>query len=342
MKIIERLKTDRKFLLKVVGLAIATLVVPYLTIPGLMIWWFYKTHKISKMVKVIVMGLFGASTILLLVFGIAIYAKDLEPHLTVSEPSGNTKVQAKQITLKGNYDPPDRVVWVNSKRVPSTNGSFEAVYDLQEGENKIDVTAGKWKRAHVYLTVIRELTAEEIAAKTTPTSQPTTASVQEPTKAPTAVKQTTPTPQPTKLPQTPEQVIEAKIRASVKKRTNTDKDKIIEVRVNKAFDNDKEYVVFVSINADDNLSEDWIKKGIWGDMTDIYIALYKQPVGIRQAAIVANFPMKDKYGNTSDDAVMKTSLEANEAKKVNWNQDEATLSLQILPNVWDIQINLFK
>lgn len=343
MKIIEKLKTDRKLLLKVVGLIIATLVVPYLTIPGLMIWWFYKTPRISKLVKILVSGLFGASTILLLIFGIAIYAKDLDPHLTVSEPSGNSKIQAKQITLKGNYDPPDRVVWVNNKRVPSNNGSFETVYDLQEGENKIDVTAGKWKRAHVYLTVTRELTDEEIAARATPTPTPksATVSVQEPTKTPTAIKQSTPTPQPTKSSETPEQMIENKIRASVGKRTNTNKDKIIEVQVNKAFDNNKEYLVFVSINGDDNLSDNWIKKGIRGDMADIYIALYKQPVGIREAAVFAYFPMTDKYGNTSDKMVMKTSLDSTITKKINWNQDEVTLSSQILPDVWT-EIDLTK
>lgn len=342
MKIIERMKKDRKLSLSVIGMVIATFVVPYLTIPGLILWWFYKKSKFSKKFKTFTTSIVGGLAVILMMFGFIAYAKDVEPHLSISEPTSATSVKAQQIDIKGTYDPSDRKVWINGNEITASNGSFETTYQLKEGENKIEVTAGNWKRARVNLTITRELTDEEIAARATPTPKSSSVTTQEPTKAPQVTKQATSAPQPTQPSQTPQQMIETKIRASVKKRTNMDKDKIAETRVNKAFDNDKEYVVFVSINGDDNFSEDWIKKSIWGDMTDIYIALYKQPVGVREATIVANFPMKDKYGNTSDEVVMKTSLEATEAKKVNWNEDEATLSLRILPNVWDTQINLFK
>lgn len=343
MKIIEKLKTDRKLLLIVIGMVIATFLVPYLTIPGLVLWWFYRKSKFSKKIKTITTSVVGGLVVILMMLGIIAYAKDIEPHLTVSEPVSATSIKTQQIAIKGTYDPTDRKVWINGKEVPVSDGSFETQYQLREGENKIEVTAGNWKRAHVYLTVTRELTDEEIAARATPTPtpKPTATAVQEPTKTPQAIKQSTPTPQPTKPSETPQQMIENKIRASVQKRTNTNKDKIIEVQVNKAFDNDKEYLVFVNINADDNLSEDWIKKGIWGDMADIYISLYKQPIGVREAAIFAYFPMTDKYGNTSDKVVMKTSLDTTEAKKINWNQDVATLSHQILPDVWT-EIDLTK
>lgn len=345
MKIIEKLKTDKKLLLIVVGFVIATFLVPYLSIPGLILWWFYKKSKFSKKAKTITTGVVGGLVVLLMIFGFIAYAKDVEPHLTISEPGSVTTVKGQQVTVKGTYDPVDRRVWINGKEVTASNGSFETTYQLKEGENKIDVTAGNWKRAHVHLIVTRELTEEEMAARVTPTSasKPVESTKQEPTKAPHVVKQATSTPQPTQQSQTPQQTIEAKIRTSITKKTgNNDKPKFIEIRVNKAFDNDKEYVVLASINADDNFFDDWIKKGIWGDMTDIYTALYKQPIGVREATIFAYFPMRDKYGNSKDEVVMKTSLDATEAKKVNWNESSATLSLQILPNVWDTQINLFK
>lgn len=334
MKIIEKLKTDKKFLLIVIGLVLATFLVPYLTIPVLILWWFYKKSKFSRKFKTIATGVVGGLIIVLMTLGFIAYAKDIEPHLTVSEPASTTSIKAQQITIKGTYDPVDRKVWISGKEIAASNGSFETVYQLKEGENKIDVTTGNWKRARVYLTVTRELTEAEKTARITqaPSSLPT--ATLQPTKDSVAPKQVTPTLKPTTSPKTPEQAIEDKIRASVAKRTNTNKDKIIEIRINKAFDNDKEYLVFVNMNADDNLSDDWIKKGIKGDMADIYIALYKQPIGVREATVFAYFPMIDKYGNTSDMMIMKTSLAATEAQKINWNQDESIISHQILPDIW--------
>lgn len=341
MKFTEKLKTDKKFLFTVISLVIATFIVPYLTIPGLILWWFYKKSKFSKKVKVIATTGVGGLFILLIGWASISYANDTEPHLTVTEPAVSSTIQASQITIKGTYEPIDRKVWINGQEITATSGSFETTYQLKEGENKLDVTAGNWKRTHVYLTVTRDLTDAEKAAKITqsPTSVPTVTS--EPKKDSVAAKQATPTPKPITSPKTPEQTIEDRIRASVAKRTNTNKDKIIEMQINKAFDNDKEYIVLVSINGDDNLSDDWIKRGIKGDMADIFIALYKQPVGVREATVFAYFPMTDKYGNTSDKMVMKTSLDAIEAKKINWNQDKITLSSQILPDVWT-EIDLTK
>lgn len=341
MSLSGKLKTDRRFLFLIIGLVIATFIVPYLTIPGLILWWFYKKSKFSKKVKLIVTSGVGGLLLLLVAWASVSYANDAEPHLTVSEPAANSTIQAPQTTIKGTYQPADRKVWVNGQEVSANNGSFETTYQLKEGENKLDVIAGNWKRAHVYLTVTRQLTDVEKAAKITqsPTSVPTVTS--KPTKDSVEAKQATPTPKPITSPKTPEQTIEDRIRASVAKRTNTNKDKIIEIQVNKAFDNDKEYIVLVSINGDDNLSDDWIKRSIKGDMADIFIALYKQPVGVREATVFAYFPMTDKYGNTSDKMVMKTSLDATEAKKINWNQDQIMLSSQTLPDVWT-EIDLTK
>lgn len=338
MQIIEKLKTDRKLLLVVIGLIIATFLVPYLTIPALILWWFYKKSKFSRKLKTIVTSGVGGLVVILMTLGFIAYAKDTEPHLIISEPTSTSSIKAQQIAIKGTYDPIDRKVWINGKEISASNGSFENQYQLKVGENKIEVTAGNWKRAHVNLTVTRELTDEEIAARATPTPtlapKPTATPTPQPVKAPTVVKQDNPTPQAPKPSQTPEQIIEARIRASVAKNTNTNKDKIIEIRITKVFNNDKEYSVFVSINADDNLSDSWIKRGIRGDMADIYIALYKEPIGVGEAIIFAYFPMTDKYGNTSDQIVMKTLLYATEANRINWNQDEVTLSSQILPDVW--------
>jgi len=168
MKVIEKLKANKK-LVVVIGLVIGIFLLPYLTIPGLILWWFYKKSKFSKKFKTIattaVCGLF----IVLMTLGIIAYAKDEVPHLSVTEPASTASIKAQQIAIKGTYDPTDRKVWVNGKEIAASNGSFETQYQLKEGENKIEVTAGNWKRARVNLIVTRELTDEELAARVTPT-----------------------------------------------------------------------------------------------------------------------------------------------------------------------------
>lgn len=142
------------------------------------------------------------------------------------------------------------------------------------------------------------------------------------------------TQQPTQISQTPEQKIEAKVKSSINAK------KIKGVQVTKQVNGG--YGVLIAINGDDNLSNDLIKKGIWLDMATIYSALYKEPMDVNEVAIVAYMDGVDKYGNTSNQVVMKTSLAKDEARKVNWKADHSSLGLQILPEVWMTDINRFK
>lgn len=139
----------------------------------------------------------------------------------------------------------------------------------------------------------------------------------------------------------PEQQIEQKIRSSLKAQTNNNKDKISEIRVNKSFGDQEGYVAIVTINVDDNLTDDLTKKGIWKDMSQIYTALYKDSKDTVEATVIANMDLTDKYGNKSNQVVLKTSLASLEASKVNWNQDESMLYLEILPKVWNTQTDRF-
>ncbi len=134
---------------------------------------------------------------------------------------------------------------------------------------------------------------------------------------------------------TPEQKLEAKVRASL-----SDSKKFKDVRITKQVNGN--YGILVTINAGDNLSDDLIKKGIWLDMASIYTALYKEPMDVNETVIIANMDLVDKYGNTSNQPVMKTSLAKEEAQKVNWSADQSMLGLQILPEVWTTDTNRFK
>lgn len=143
-------------------------------------------------------GLFLSFTSLMVLGGIA-YSKDVQPSLTVSEPNPNTTIKSDKVVIKGAYEPKDRKVWVNGKQIAATGGVFETTYKLKEGENKIDVSAGDWKRAYVNLVVIRELTDAEKAAKISPTLTPTSTPSLESIKATVSQKISalTPTPKPT-------------------------------------------------------------------------------------------------------------------------------------------------
>jgi len=98
---------------------------------------------------------------------------------------------------------------------------------------------------------------------------------------------------------------------------------------------DGSWDVSIEFKASDNLSRDFIKKGIELDMAEVYIALYTSNFkNINIVSIAALFPLSDKYGNQSDGVVYRTFLEKTEADKVNWTADKTTLKVSILPEVW--------
>ena len=96
--------------------------------------------------------------------------------------------------------------------------------------------------------------------------------------------------------------------------------------------------VFVEFNADDNLTTNLRKGSIESKMAEIYIALYTNSYNIRSASASAYFPLTDKYGNESSDVVYKSILNKTEADKVNWNANDASLKVSILPSVWTTSI----
>lgn len=93
--------------------------------------------------------------------------------------------------------------------------------------------------------------------------------------------------------------------------------------------------VEVELNAGDNLSTNLRKKGIESDMSELYITLFKSGKDIRKATVTAYFPLQDQYGNVNDRAIYQSVLTKEEANKVNWNADQSSLKLSILPGVWD-------
>jgi|ADGO01.1.fsa_nt_gi hypothetical protein len=78
-------------------------------------------------------------------------------------------------------------------------------------------------------------------------------------------------------------------------------------------------------------------KGVIGEqMADIYKALYTSGKDVRTVSIVANTTLTDQYGNESEEAVLKTTLDKAVADKVNFNASEADLQYSILPGLWTV------
>lgn len=126
--------------------------------------------------------------------------------------------------------------------------------------------------------------------------------------------------------------IEVAIRNSLPK-------KITDIRVTEQINGG--YGAVVIFNGSDNTSDEYIKKGIWLDMADIYSSVFKQSLDVNEVVIIANMKQIDKYGNEMKITALKTRLTKMEAEKVNWRQPQYTLGMDILPNIWSVESSVF-
>jgi hypothetical protein len=94
--------------------------------------------------------------------------------------------------------------------------------------------------------------------------------------------------------------------------------------------------VTVEFNGDNNLSNGLTKDNLVTQTSDVFIALYTSGQKIETATVTGYLPLTDKYGNTSDGMVYRATLITDDASQINWSSDKATLELQILPGVWDL------
>lgn len=95
------------------------------------------------------------------------------------------------------------------------------------------------------------------------------------------------------------------------------------------------FAVVVEFNANDNMTDNLRRSGIDKTMAEVYQALYSDGLQVTEAVVHGYFPLIDRFGNESVDKVASTALDAETAAQVNWQADESTLHLQILPGVWE-------
>lgn len=146
----------------------------------------------------------------------------------------------------------------------------------------------------------------------------------------------TPTNTPTLAPTTPplskEDQIKAMVKEQLKGTNNMKRNNLKKVEVTEQEGGG--WNVTVDFNADDNLTTNLRKVGIEKEMSELYITLYKSGKDVSNATITAYFPLVDQYGKENDRAVYQSTLDKAEASKVNWNADQSSLKLSILPKVW--------
>ncbi len=335
MKLLEKLRTNRA--IRIVTLVLLTLIVPYLTIPILLVWWFFKSG-LSIKTKIVVASVLAVVAFSLIVMGVRAYNNDIEPHLTIIEPQSDIHVQVSNLTIKGIFDPIDRKVWINGKQIKTNEGNFDTEAELKEGKNVIKVSAGNWKRTIVNLVVYRELTEEEKAAKITSTPMPTLSEKQQEvvttitkTQQPTVESQkiatlNTPTTIPTKTISksfAEKELSEESVRAEISKlsfgRSMAGQDiESVELIDNLGTDNPlDDKIVALTYNP----KSIWDAKDLVKKTTDTTLALseglFKHPK-VSLIRVFTKTVFTDSYGKEDTENAVKIELKRATVDKIDW------------------------
>lgn len=72
-------------------------------------------------------------------------------------------------------------------------------------------------------------------------------------------------------------------------------------------------------------------------MANVYLELYKSGEPIQNVTIAIKESYRNSYGDSQEIIVYQTTLSKEEADKINWNADEASLQINIIPKVWTVQ-----
>lgn len=195
----------------------------------------------------------------------------------------------------------------------------------------VTVLAGSLALGMVGALFIPEPDSEPETAATTTTTTPQTTTTTVPlttTTTETEATATTAPPTTTTVPPTPESSIESRIRSVLG-------DDLVRVDIVEQFDGG--YGVDLTMNVSENLTMNLTAVGFEDDAGEIMTALYadEPDLEVRWVAIEGLFPLRDRYGNTAPGRVVEILFPREEAEKVNWDYDYATLRLDILPGLYD-------
>lgn len=133
---------------------------------------------------------------------------------------------------------------------------------------------------------------------------------------------------------TPEEQIKKLVSSVLTGTVGTDKKKAL--RDTRVTNNAGEYSVSVDFNASANLTDNLYRRSMENDMTAVYKVLYDSDIKVKSVQVTGFDALLDSFGNEKDGRVYQTRLDKTEGEKVNWDQDDGTLSNQVLPNIWEV------
>lgn len=112
---------------------------------------------------------------------------------------------------------------------------------------------------------------------------------------------------------TPVETLEEKVIQILGEKTNTGETKIRAITAG----ND---IITIDFMADENLTINLTRRGIWTDITDLLKKLLSQiDPKIESLTFQAYFPLADQYGQVSIDKVMLITVAKETWNKINWN-----------------------
>lgn len=115
---------------------------------------------------------------------------------------------------------------------------------------------------------------------------------------------------------TPLQKVEEIIIDKLGKKNNMDNDKISSMEdISEA--QDGSYII-ARLNADENLTNNLTKKGMWYDSIDVFEPISKLET-TNKIVLQWQLPLTDAYGETEDGVVMTIDLERDQLDKIKWD-----------------------
>ncbi len=125
---------------------------------------------------------------------------------------------------------------------------------------------------------------------------------------------------------TPKEKVVKIVTDKLGKTNNSKKDRIVEADVFEPGDGTRN--IILTMNASENLTNNFIKRSMWMDSVDILEPLSKTE-GLKNISIEWLYPLTDQYGNTEDKRIMMLNISKETLDKINWED----FNNENLPNV---------
>jgi hypothetical protein len=91
--------------------------------------------------------------------------------------------------------------------------------------------------------------------------------------------------------------------------------------------------VVIRCIGSDNLSNDWIKKGMWIDIEDTLKEA--RDLDFEEVEFNILFPLVDTYGNSSNEVVMKAGFSKEVLRKINWENFISDNIPKVASSYWE-------